>query len=475
MPWLKVINDTAVAVNQLGARKGAVSVTTDIWHKDIYDYLDMQTETGDIRRKAFDIFPAVSFPNLFFQRLEENANWTLFDPKEVADLYGKRLENVYGEAFEKFYMECEQDDRLELKETVAAKDLFKHYLKTVVETGMPYAFFRDRANELNPNKHEGMVYSTQLCTEIIQNAQAAEFLSEVSEDDGTINIKYKPGDMVVCNLASINVAKVHTSEHIQKIIPIAMKLLDNVVTLNYYPCEEARRTSERYRSVGLGFLGVAEYLAVNKLSYDSQEARDTMDSLFEQYAYYTFKSSNELAQDRGAYPLFAGSEWSKGIVLGKDKQRFTDNSAMADKWSELIDNIQESGVRFAYHLSPAPNTSSSLVVGTTAGVLPIYKKYFVETNSIAPNVNVAPNLTKENFWYYKEYVNMNMNDVIDMVSTMQTWIDQAISFEWMINPMQVTPADLYAYYMKAWKSGLKTVYYVRSMSLEVESCESCSG
>ena len=247
---MKVINDTAIAVNQLGARKGAISVTLDIRHKDIYDFLDMQTETGDIRRKAFDLFPAVAIPDLFFKRLENNENWTLFDPKEVEDKTEKRLENLYGEAFETFYKECEQNTKLEMKESVHTKDLFKKYLKTVVETGMPYAFFRDTANKLNPNKHAGMVYSTQLCTEIIQNVKAAKYIEETIEN-GVVHIKYVPGDMVVCNLASINVAKVHTPDMINKTLPIAMRILDNVITLNFYPTKEAEATAMKYRSVGL--------------------------------------------------------------------------------------------------------------------------------------------------------------------------------------------------------------------------------
>lgn len=148
---------------------------------------------------------------------------------------------------------------------------------------------------------------------------------------------------------------------------------------------------------------------------------------------------------------------------------------MSDKWSKLIANVKKDGMRFAYHLAPAPNSSTALAVGTTASILPVYKKYFVETNAIAPSVNVAPNLNDETFWYYKEYVNLNMNDVIDMVSVIYKWIDQSISFEWMINPQKVSPVELYGYYFKAWEQGIKTVYYVRSMSMEIESCDSCSG
>ncbi len=473
-PWIKVINDTAVAVNQLGARAGAISVTLDVFHKDIFGFLDLQTETGDIRSKSFDVFPAVTFPDLFMERVKNNEKWTLFCPHEIEKKTGKRLQDTFCEEFEEFYTKCEKNSKLVLKEEVDARELFKKYLKTTVETGMPYAFFRDTVNRMNPNKHAGNIYSTQLCVEICQNTSPSKFIEETIED-GNIVIKYEPGDTVVCNLASINVAKVNTDDEMKKVIPIAMRLLDNVITLNYYPIKEAERTSKRYRSVGLGFLGHAEYLAVNKLAYDSVEAREATDKIFEKYAYHTLKASNELAVERGTYGVYEGSEWSKGILLGKDEKWFEQNSKMAKKWSKLIANVKKDGMRFAYHLAPAPNSSTALAVGTTASILPVYKKYFVETNAIAPSVNVAPNLNDETFWYYKEYVNLNMNDVIDMVSTIYKWIDQSISFEWMINPQKVSPVELYGYYFKAWDQGIKTVYYVRSMSMEIESCESCSG
>ena len=474
-PWTKVINDTAVAVNQLGARAGAISVTLDVFHRDIYDFLDLQTETGDIRRKAFDVFPAIAVPDLFMKRCHEGGKWTLFDPAEIVKATGKKLQDHFGDAFEAFYEECEANPKLELKVVIEAKDLFKKFLKTAIETGMPYVFFRDTVNALNPNKHAGNVYSTQLCTEICQNMSPTEFVSETIEN-GEVVLRYKPGDLVVCNLASVNVAKVHTPEAIARVFPLAMRALDNVITLNYYPIEEARRTSVRYRSVGLGFLGLAEYLAVNKLAYDAPEARAHVDALFEKYALATLQSSNQLAAERGTYDLYQGSEWSKGILFGRDEKWYASNAQDPAAWKKLIADIRAKGVRFAYHLAPAPNTSTALVVGTTAALLPIYKKYFVENNMVAPSVMVAPNLSKENFWFYKEYVNMDMRDVIDMMAVVYKWIDQSASFEWMINPARVSPQEVYEYYFRAWKAGIKTVYYVRSMSGEVsDSCVSCSG
>ncbi|MDD5769469.1 MAG: ribonucleoside-diphosphate reductase subunit alpha [Candidatus Gracilibacteria bacterium] len=473
-PWIKVINDTAIAVNQLGARAGSISVTLDMWHKDIYDFLDLQTETGDIRRKAFDVFPAVSIPDLFMERVQNNEDWTLFDPKEVKDKTGKALQDFFGDEFVKFYVECENNPKIELKEKTSAKDLFKKFLKGTVETGMPYVFFRDTVNALNPNKHAGNIYSTQLCTEICQNTSPSKFIEETLED-GIISIKYTPGDNVVCNLASINIAKVNDDETIEKVIPIVMKILDNVIDLNFYPVKETEITAKKYRSVGLGFLGLAEYLAVSKIAYDSVEARELVDKMMEKFAYETFLASNKLSLERGKYELFDGSEYSKGIVLGKDDKWFLENSKTNCDWSSLIKSIQTNGLRFGYHIAPAPNTSTAGVVGTTAALLPIYKKYFVETNMVAPSVVVAPNLNNENFWYYKEYVHMNMNDVIDMISVIYKWVDQSISFEWIVNPAKVSPRELYEYYIKAHKQGIKTVYYVRSMTLEVNECVSCSG
>lgn len=474
-PWIKVINDTASAVNQLGSRLGAISVTLDIWHCDIHDFLDLQTETGDIRSKAFDIFPAVSIPDLFMKRLEEGGEWSLFDPHEVRSFYGKSLQDFFNEGFNAFYLELEKDERLIMKKTVPAKDLFKKFLKTTVETGMPYVFFRDTVNRLNPNKHAGNIYSTQLCTEICQNTSASKFIEETIED-GKIMIKYEPGDLVVCNLASINVATVYEPSVIADVFPVVMRILDNVITLNYYPIKEAERTAGRYRSVGLGYLGLAEYLATRKIAYDSPEAREEVDRLFERYTFHTYRASVDIAKERGMYPLYKGSEYSKGILLGRDRSWFENNTPFKADWSKLFDDMSTHGVRFAYHTAPAPNTSTAGVVGTTAALLPIYKRYFVETNLSAPTVRVAPKLSKDNFWYYKEYVNMEMTDVISMMAVIYRWVDQSISFEWMIDPSKTSPAQLYTYYVQAWSKGIKTVYYVRSLSGEIkENCVSCSG
>jgi ribonucleoside-diphosphate reductase alpha chain len=218
-----------------------------------------------------------------------------------------------------------------MKEQVNAKELFKKFLKTTVETGMPYVFFRDTVNALNPNKHTGNIYSSQLCTEICQNTTPSTFIKETSED-GTIAIHYTPGDNVVCNLASLNLAKVHDDEHIKKVTKILMRILDNVIDLNFYPLKETEITAKKYRSIGIGFLGLAEYLAVHKLAYDTAEARAVVDMLMEKFAYEIFSTSNALAKEKGAYELFEGSEYSKGILLGKDLQWFKQYATTDRDW-----------------------------------------------------------------------------------------------------------------------------------------------
>lgn len=472
-PWIKVINDTAIAVNQMGKRAWAISVTLDCFHRDIYNFLDLQTETWDIRAKSFDIFPAVSFPDLFFERLIADKDWNLFCPKEVADKYGKRLQDHFGDEFNEFYAILEQDDELRLKQTVKAKDLFKKFMKSVVETGMPYSFFRDTVNKLNPNKHAGNIYCSNLCTEIAQNQSENTFLAE-EEEDGTIITKFKSGDTVICNLASINVAKVNTREHMEKVVPIAMRLLDNVIELNAYPLKEAEISAKKYRAVWLGMMGLAQYFAENKIMYWTPESVEVTNTLFKDLAYYTLRSSVDLAKERWAYPVFKWSEYSKWRAFGKQLGDL-DETVVEMDWRILEREMIKNWTRFGYHSSPAPNTSTASVVGTSAWVVPIYKKYFVETNWIAPTVVTAPNLNADNFWYYPEYVSMELGGVIDVVATAQEWIDQSVSFEWMINPAKVSPKLLYEYFIKWWKAGLKTVYYVRSQSLEVEDCSSCSG
>ena len=238
---------------------------------------------------------------------------------------------------------------------------------------------------------------------------------------------------------------------------------------------EAKISAEKYRAVGLWMMWLAQYFAESKIMYGSPESIAETDRLFKDLAFETLRASVDLAKERGHYPAFPWSEYSKGFAFGK-MLRWLDElkETPETRWGELEDDMKQYGTRFWYHSSPAPNTSTAMVVWTTAWLVPVYKKFFTETNWIAPTVVTAPNLNEENFWFYPEYTSLELGPVIDVFATAQKWIDQSISFEWMINPAKTSPKDLYDYFIKAHKQGIKTVYYVRSQSLEVEDCASCS-
>lgn len=239
IPWVRLYNDTAVAVDQLGKRKGGASITLDIWHKDIFDFLDIRTNNGDDRRKAHDVFPAVSIPNLFMERLENRESWSLFDPYMVKRIMGYSLEDYFDDEnhkeFTKRYLECEKNNSIP-RDTVPALDIMKKLMKSAVETGTPFIFFRDTVNKANPNKHKGMIYASNLCHEIAQNMSESELIEEdIIDENGfpTVIQKIKSGDMVTCNLNSMNLSKVK-KEEFSKCIPLQIRMLDNVITLNNF-------------------------------------------------------------------------------------------------------------------------------------------------------------------------------------------------------------------------------------------------
>jgi len=253
LPVVKILNDVMIYVDQLGMRKGSASITLDIWHKDVLDFLEVKTNVGDERKKAHDIHPAISIPDLFMKRLKSRDKWTLFDPyycKNVKD--GKNLEDLYGEEFEKVYEKLERELPAYAKKEVPAFELWKRLLTVVFETGEPYIFFRDTANKLNPNKHCGMVYSSNLCHEIVQNMSTTQHIEDTLLEDGTIVHKKKSGDVVVCNLGSINLGKVYTKEDMERVVPVLVRMLDNVINMNYYAIKEAEYTNKRYRAIGIG-------------------------------------------------------------------------------------------------------------------------------------------------------------------------------------------------------------------------------
>ncbi|MEN3034500.1 MAG: ribonucleoside-diphosphate reductase subunit alpha [Aquificaceae bacterium] len=474
LPVVKILNDVMVYVDQLGMRKGSASITLDIWHRDIEDFLEVKTNVGDERKKAHDIHPAVSIPDIFMQRLLKDEYWTLLDPYYCKNVKGeKNLEDLYGEEFEEAYLKLEKSVPPDGKKTIKAFELWKRLLSVIFETGEPYVFFRDTANRLNPNKHCGIVYSSNLCHEIVQNMSASSHL-EHSFEDGLIVHKKRPGDVVVCNLGSINLGKVYKNEDIKRVMPILVRMLDNVISMNFYAIKEAEWTNRRYRAIGIGVSNYHYRLAKEGIAFESQEHLDFADALFERIAYWAIDSSCELAKERGHYELFRGSEWEKGIFFGRSAEENSAISKNGFDWEELSKRVKQYGLRNGYLIALMPTGSTSLIVGATPSIDPIFSRFYKEENMSGILPQVPPEVDTL-YWHYKSAHQIDQTWVIRAAGIRQMWIDQAQSLNLFIDPDKVDGPTLSSLYQLAWQVGLKTVYYCRSKSItDIEECESCT-
>jgi len=480
IPWIRIVNDTAVAVNQLGKRAGAVTVALDIWHMDILDFLELQTENGDQRKKAYDLFPQIVIPDLFMKRAKEGKEWTLFDPNEVRLKYKLELAELIDTQFEAFYEQAEKEGTLLLRKTVQARDILKQILKTQIETGMPYLFFKDTANRTNPNQHDGMIGSGNLCQESFSNFKPSKIHAPTLHAE-TIKQDIDSGLIHTCNLVSLNLSILLDRDELAKSCAYAVRILDNTIDLTKTPIQESELHNEVYRTIGVGAMGLADWLAINHLPYASNPTTlEAVNDLFEFIAYNTIKTSAELAKSRGAYPRYHGSEWNKGIIMGKDSSWFLKNSKMAADWVSLIHDLKTTGIRNSQLLAIAPNTSSALVQGCSSSVLPIFNKFFMDKNAKGA-VPICPPYIQEAFWFYKENKNIPQHEVVDVISTIQKWIDQGISFELLYNLNSGLKAiDIYNTVVSAWEKGCKTLYYTRTIQKnsnimnDKEECISCA-
>ena len=470
--WIRLVNDTAVAVDQLGMRQGAVAVYLDAWHKDLPEFLQLRTNNGDDRMKAHDVFPAVCYPDLFWKMAKENLNqdWYLMDPHDILTTKGYSLEDSYGEEWEEKYLDCVNDSRIS-KRAINLKELVRLILKSAVETGTPFAFYRDTVNRANPNKHQGMIYCSNLCTEIAQNMSETEFISKTitTEDGDQVVVQTtKPGDFVVCNLASLCLGHIDVSnkEELEDVTATTVRALDNVIDLNLYPVPYAEITSKKNRAIGLGVSGYHHMLAKNKIRWESEEHVAFADRVFEDIAYAAIKASNELAKERGSYSYFEGSEWETG-------EYFVRRNYDSDRWLALKDSIKEGGMRNGWLMATAPTSSTSILIGTSAGLDPVMSKFYLEEKKGMIMPRVAPDLSPETFWYYKQAHYIDQTWSIKAAGARQRHIDQAQSMNFWINN-DYKMSQLLNLYILAWEEGVKTIYYVRSKSLEAEECDSCS-
>jgi ribonucleoside-diphosphate reductase alpha chain len=477
IPWIKIINDTAVAVNQLGKRAGAVTVAIDIWHLDLPDFLELQTETGDQRKKAYDIFPQIVVPDLFMKRVQARGDWTLFDPLEVEKVSESKLAELWGEEFEELYLALEANKNISRRKTIPALVIFKQIMKSQIETGMPYLFFKDTVNRGNPNNHDGYIGSGNLCQESFSNFRPST-VKKPQIQESVVKNESNDGLIHTCNLLSLNLANIDFDEELENAVKIGIRILDNAIELTDSPAPESILHNKRYRTVGLGAMGLADYLAKSHVKYDKSE--ETVDELFEKIALYAVEESARLAEERGPYEAYEGSSWSKGIFFEKDMSWFQKNSKLSGRWENLMVQVYKSGVRNGQMLAIAPNTSSALLQGCTASVLPVYSKFHIDKNANG-SVPICPPFIKEAFWYYKENKNIEQTKIISVISHIQKWIDQGISMELLYNlNNDITAQDIYETLFSAWEKGCKTVYYTRTIQKnsnimnEQETCISCA-
>lgn len=506
VPFLKITNDIALAVDQLGTRKGAIAVYLEIWHSDIVDFLDLRKNSGEERRRAHDLFPSLWISDLFMQRVQENGTWSLFDPYDVYD-----LTQVHGEEFEKLYCAYEANQSIQ-RETINAKDLWKKVLTSYFETGSPFLGFKDHANKANPNDHSGIIRSSNLCTEIFQNTNPNHYKIRVKFFDQTVQIfeeddivttdlgvvkkankisaldsiggkavyivdKEKvDGETAVCNLASINLYKIHTQEDIERVVPVAIRMLDNVIDLNFYPLEKVKATNSQTRAIGLGVMGEAAMLATQQIHWGSKEHLMMVDEVMEMISYNAIKASSSLAAEKGAYPQYSGSKWSQGLFpidAANENAKSLVPRGLIDPfiydWVALREEVKRQGMRNGYLMAIAPTSSISILTGTTQTIEPVYKKKWFEENLSGLIPVVVPNLNVDTINYYTSAYDLDQRVLVKAAAIRQKWIDQGQSLNIFVKVDEASGKMLNDIYMMAWELGLKSTYYLRSQSPEAKN------
>ncbi|HAB8164985.1 TPA_asm: ribonucleoside-diphosphate reductase subunit alpha, partial [Listeria monocytogenes] len=472
IPWIKQLNNTAVSVDQLGQRKGAIAVYLDVFHKDIESFLDLRLNNGDQRLRAHDVFTAVCIPDIFMEAVERRGEWYLFDPHEVKAKKGWYLQDFYDESkgegtFREKYEELVADETIS-KKIVKAIDIMKRIMMSQLETGNPFMFYRDEVNRMNPNKHEGMVYSSNLCTEIMQNMSPTKMIQEIISGDQIVITK-QAGDFVVCNLSSVNLGRAVVAEEgtLERLIEVEVRMLDNVIDLNELPVPQATITNQKYRSIGFGTFGWHHLLALKNIAWDSEEAEKYADELYEQINYLAIRASNKLAQEKGAYKVFKGSDWNTG-------EYFARRNYNSPEWQELAKEVAEKGLRNAYLVAVAPNMSTAQIAGSTASIDPIYSAFYYEEKKDYRRPVIAPDLNLSTYPYYeKGAYKVDQFASVRQNGRRQRHVDQSLSFNFYV-PSGIKASKLLELHMTAWNEGLKTTYYVRSNDIDVEECEWCS-
>ena len=483
VPFLKVVNDTAVAVNQGGKRKGAVCSYLETWHVDIEEFVELRKNTGDDRRRTHDMNTANWVPDLFLKRVSEDKEWTLFTPSDTPDLH-----DLYGLEFEKKYEEYEaqtQTGEIDFYKKIDAKELWKKMLSMVFETGHPWITFKDACNLRSPQQHVGVVHSSNLCTEITLNTSQEE--------------------IAVCNLGSVNLTHhlkdgAIDEDKLERTINTAIRMLDNVIDINYYAVKAAETSNMKHRPIGLGIMGFHDALYMIGTPYASQEAVEFADKSMEMVSYYAIKASSDLAAERGSYSSFEGSLWSQGILpldsikllkesRGDDYLEQDESSTM--DWDTLRETVKTQGIRNSNVMAIAPTATIANITGVSQSIEPTYQNLYVKSNLsgefTVTNIPMVEKLKELGLWdavmindlkyydgslggisripedvkeLYATAFEIEPRWLIDAASRRQKWIDQSQSLNLYINEPNGKKLDIM--YRMAWLRGLKTTYYLRS-------------
>lgn len=485
IPFLKIANDVTAAINRSGRRRGATCVYLEVWHMDFEDFLDLRRNTGDERRRAHDINTASWIPDLFMKRLIANEKWTLFSPEETPDLH-----HMYGKAFEQRYVEYEQKaERGEIKlfKVIEAAALWRKMLSRLFETGHPWITFKDAGNIRSPQDHAGVVHSSNLCTEIFLNTSADE--------------------TAVCNLGSINLAEHVTQdgsldeEKIAQTITMAVRMLDNVIDINYYPTQEAKNANVRHRPIGLGIMGLQDAFYKMNVHFASAQALEVSDYIMETVAYYAILASSQLAKERGAYQSYKGSKWDRNIfpqdtLALLEQERGLEipvNKEGKRDWTPVREQVKMYGMRNSNCMAIAPTATISNIVGCFPCIEPIYKNLYVKANMSGEftvvNKYLVEDLKKLGLWdremleylkyydgnvqmiekipahlkeKYKEVFEIDPEWLIEVTAARGKWIDQSQSHNVFMKG--VSGKQLNDIYIKAWRMGLKSTYYLRTLA-----------
>ena len=527
VPFFKITNDIAIAVDQLGTRKGAIAVYMEPWHADILDFLDLKKNSGEERRRAHDLFPALWITDLFMERVLEDGQWTLFDPYDTPD-----LSECFGDEFKDKYIAYENSDIK--KTTMKAKDLWKKVLTSYYESGSPFLCFKDTANKANPNPHIGHIRSSNLCTEIFQNTNPNHYKIKVEFEDGSIitfeeedlimvkDGSYKKGnkvtaldhirgividyendnpivellpqgmqrvfivekekidgDTAVCNLASVNLSRINTKYDIERVVPIAVRMLDNVIDLNFYPLRKVKMTNLKTRAIGLGVMGEAEMLATQQIHWGSQDHIEKIDNIMECISYNAILTSTVLGQTKGNYKCFEGSNWSKGIMPHDHTNSYVKELTTSPKptkvysdalWNQLRERTKMF-MRNGYLMAIAPTSSISILVGTTQAIEPVYKRKWFEENLSGLIPVVVPKLSPDTWQYYTPAFEVDQLQLIKVAAIRQKWIDQGQSTNIFMSLEKASGKHLHEIYTLAHKLGCKSTYYLRGQSADAKKAE----